>query len=65
MEQTTTNQSHDDIESLHTLNRTGYGGLSERHSMIDYRSKEPMANIYRAIMPITGTTSRMGVTVST
>ena len=33
--------------------------------MIDHRMKDkPMENVYRAIMPITGSTSRMGVTIT-
>ena len=63
-------QSRDEIESLHTLNRTTmYGtgtGLSDRRSVIDAQTtREPMDNVYRAIMPLTGSTSRMGVTITT
>ena len=41
-------------------------GLSDRNSMIEAKTtREPMDNVYRAIMPLTGSTSRMGVTITT
>ena len=46
----------------------GFGGAGnhscDAHSMIDPRLQEPMENVYRAIMPLTGSTSRMGVTIT-
>lgn len=63
-------QSREDVESMFTVNqKTHYGGgtgnHSDAHSMIDPRLQEPMENVYRAIMPLTGSTSRMGVTITT